>query len=449
MNGKEKQKYLLQYNRVNRKFEASFQPKIKKALDGVVSSLIDDLRSKGIRQAHADLSQTILNQQLQKPLLAMYKEVGLFHGKQTNRRLKAEVGLKALGQNEQWMADIIRILRETLLEYATFGVSQTLRNHLLLVLSDGIQNELTVDELVKILQTDTFTRMQAERIVRTEVGRAANTGVAVASESFGFEMSKEWFAFRDQRTRGVNRKDKKDHYHMDGQTVDFQADFIDPRSGERIAYPMAPKGSAAMVINCRCTWAATPKRDANGRLIRKEKYDFQVKADKTEEVVIDIDKLKTDITEAITETISQDKIQIEQLVKSEVAKLDVRSEIEAIKEAVKSDVVDAVNQATNELQTSFHAFNRVNDAAIGQKTAEIGQRVVELNEVVKAIDVQPIVEVNTDSAEVISEIRDMRTDLVAGFMDLKMAINEKGDFEILFERDANGFLKSPIKVIRK
>ena len=449
MNGTEKNKYLLQYHRANRRFEVKFRPKIKKALDGVVSSLIDDLRNRGVRSAQADLSETVLNEQLQKPLLEMYKEVGLFHGKQTNRRLKAEVGTKALGQNEQWMADIIRILRATLLEYATFGVSQTLRDHLLLVLSDAIQSELTVDEIVKILEKDTFTRMQAERIVRTEVGRAANTGVAVASESFGYEMQKEWFAFRDQRTRGVNRKDKKDHYHMDGQTVDFQADFIDPRSGERIAYPMAPKGSAAMVINCRCTWAATPKRDANGRLIRKEHYEYKVKADKTEEVQIDIDKLKTEIAEAITETINKDKVQIEQMVKTEVAKLDVRSEIESVKEVVKSEVVNAVNEATNALQSSFYAFNRVNDATIGQKTNEIGEKVAELNEVVKAIDVQPMVEVNTDSAEVISEIRDMRTDLVAGFMDLKMAINEKGDFEIQFERDANGFLKSPIKVIRK
>ena len=277
MNGKEKQKYLLQYNRVNRKFEVKFRPKIKKALDGVVSSLIDDLRNRGIRMAQSDLSQTILNQQLQKPLLAMYREVGLYHGKQTNRRLKAEVQQKALGQNEQWMADIIRILRATLLEYATFGVSQTLRDHLLNVLTNAIENELTVDEIVKVLKKDTFTKMQAERIVRTEVGRAANTGVAVASESFGFVMVKEWFAFRDQRTRGRKPKDKKDHFHMDGQMVDFVDDFRDPRSGERIAYPLAPSGSAAMVINCRCTWASTPKRDANGRLIRKNMGTYKIK----------------------------------------------------------------------------------------------------------------------------------------------------------------------------
>lgn len=55
---------------------------------------------------------------------------------------------------------------------------------------------------------------------------------------------------------------------MDGQVVDYNGDFVDPRSGERIEFPQAPGGSAAMVINCRCTWAAIPKRDERGFLVQ-------------------------------------------------------------------------------------------------------------------------------------------------------------------------------------
>ncbi len=54
----------------------------------------------------------------------------------------------------------------------------------------------------------------------------------------------------------------KDHYHMDGQVVDFYDNFTDPRSGEQIEYPLAPGGSAAMVINCRCSYIVVPKRTA-------------------------------------------------------------------------------------------------------------------------------------------------------------------------------------------
>jgi hypothetical protein len=55
---------------------------------------------------------------------------------------------------------------------------------------------------------------------------------------------------------------------MDGQVVDFGDDFTDPRSGEQIEYPLAPGGSAAMVINCRCSYIVVPKRDSRGQLIR-------------------------------------------------------------------------------------------------------------------------------------------------------------------------------------
>jgi hypothetical protein len=63
--------------------------------------------------------------------------------------------------------------------------------------------------------------------------------------------------------------DKKDHYHMDGQIVELGQKFTEPLTGEQIDHPSAPGGSAGMVINCRCTYAVIPKRDENGRLIKK------------------------------------------------------------------------------------------------------------------------------------------------------------------------------------
>lgn len=449
MNGKEKTKYLLQYHRANRKFERRYLPKIEKALNGVVRSLIGDIKDKGIWKAMTDLSTQLWSDELTKPLLAVYKDVGLFHATQTYRRIKAEIGQKQLGRSEQWIADVTRILRETLLQFSVVGTSETLRNHLLLILQQGIDKGLSVDEMVAMIGDSQFTKYQAERIVRTEVGRAANTAVAVASESFNVEMDKEWIAFRDQRTRGVNRKDKKDHYHMDGQTVDYYAEFTDPRSGETIPYPQAPGGSAAMVINCRCTWAAIPKRDENGMLIRKSNQTtYQVKK-VTEDVKIDIEQIKVELKEAVKEVAGIDRAFVENIVRSEVAKLDNKTEIEQVKTDLATYVNEAIGQATDNIQTSFHAFNRVNEVAMKNGERQIEGKVNELAEVVKQIEVSPVVEVNTDSGDVIAEIRDMRGDLVSGFAELKKAMSEKGDFEIEFERDVNGFLKSPIKIKRK
>jgi len=269
MTNKEREDFAKNNAKTNRKFQAAHFPKVKKSLDKVVSSLIGTIKRKGARQAMVELRTKLWNDDLYTPIENIYKSVGVYYANQTYKYIRREAGQKGLGRDEQWMQFIIDELEKTLLQFAVVKTSETLRNHLLLVLQNAIAKELTVDEIVKILSDSGFTAMQAERIVRTEVGRAANTGVKAAAESFNYEMVKEWIAFRDARTRGFYPKQPKDHYHMDGQVVDFYDNFTDPRSGEQIEYPLAPGGSAAMVINCRCSYVVVPKRDSRGRLIKR------------------------------------------------------------------------------------------------------------------------------------------------------------------------------------
>lgn len=269
MTQQERKQFAQNNARVNRKFQKTHFPKVKRQLDKVVSSLIGTIKRKGPNQAVVDLRTQLWNDELYKPIENIYKQVGVYHANQTYKYIRREAGQKGLGRDEQWIAFIVDELERTLLQYAVVKTSETLRNHLLLVLQNAIREEKTVDEIVKILSDSGFTAMQAERIVRTEVGRAANTGVKAAAESFNYEMVKEWIAFRDTRTRGFKPEQPKDHFHMDGQVVDFYDNFVDPRSGENIEYPLAPGGSAAMVINCRCTYVVVPKRDSRGRLINR------------------------------------------------------------------------------------------------------------------------------------------------------------------------------------
>lgn len=269
MTTQEKRKFGMDFNRVNRKFAKAHFPKVKKSLDAVVSSLISTIKRIGISKAQSQLRTDLFSDKLYNPIANLYKEVGVYHANQSYKLIRKELGQKGIGRSEQWAKDIIAYLQKTLLQYAVVKTSETLRNHLLLVLQKGLEQEMSVDEIVKLLEDSGFTSFQAERIVRTEVGRAANTGIKVAADSFGYEMQKEWISFHDPRTRGFKPKQPKDHYHMNGQTVDFGYDFVDPRSKERIDYPMAPGGSAAMVINCRCSFAVVPKRDNNGRLIKR------------------------------------------------------------------------------------------------------------------------------------------------------------------------------------
>lgn len=269
MNAQEKKKIGMEFSRVNRRFAKAHFPSVKKSLDALVSSLIGTIKKIGVKDAQKQLRTKLFSDKLYAPIEKLYKEVGVYHANQSYKMIRKEIGQKGIGRDQEWQKAIIEELRKTLLQFAVVKTSETLRNHLLLVLEDAIQRELTVDEIVKQLEDSGFTSMQAERIVRTEVGRAANTGIKTAAESFPYEMSKEWISFHDPRTRGFKPEQKKDHYHMNGQTVDFGYDFQDPRSGERIEYPMAPGGSPGMVINCRCSFVVVPKRDRNDRLIKR------------------------------------------------------------------------------------------------------------------------------------------------------------------------------------
>lgn len=268
MTNKERIEWAKNFHRTNRKFGSQFLPKVKRSLDTVVSSLIGTLKRKGARQTLVDLRTMLWSDELNKPISDIYKKVGVYYANETYKQIRREIAQKGIGRDENWIKFIQDELQKTLLQFAVVKTSETLRNHLILLLQSAIAKELTLDEIIKLFETSGFTAMQAERIVRTEIGRAANTGVKAAASGFKYEMVKEWLAFRDSRTRGFKPEQPKDHYHMDGQVVDFDDNFTDPRSGEQIEYPLAPGGSAAMVINCRCSYIVVPKRDSRGQLIR-------------------------------------------------------------------------------------------------------------------------------------------------------------------------------------
>jgi len=87
----------------------------------------------------------------------------------------------------------------------------------------------------------------AERIARTETHGAAEATVftsAGAISNAGFDVTKEWVAAIDSRTREA-------HADADGQIVDINDAFdVD---GEALMFPGDPDGSPDNTINCRCS----------------------------------------------------------------------------------------------------------------------------------------------------------------------------------------------------
>lgn len=275
---------MTEYVRINRQFEKLWFPKVKKALQGKVSSLIEKIQQDGIDAGQRYLQTDIGNFKLNKVIGDLYQQVGLRHARRTEIRLRAETSkfyrptqlpivksleLKRFGFAEAWAKRIRDYLMMHLIEKITFKVNETTRNKLLDVLQESINNGWGITETISHLEDLPFTGYQAARIVRTEVNRAANVGVLAQGAEFEYELMKTWISVRDNRTRGVDPEDHADHARMNGQTVDFDSVFIDPRNGHELKIPGDTKAPGEDTINCRCQMTTKAKRDDAGRLIRK------------------------------------------------------------------------------------------------------------------------------------------------------------------------------------
>lgn len=102
-------------------------------------------------------------------------------------------------------------------------------------------------ELQKVLRSkfSSYSKFQAERLVRTEANTAANYGsVETANAMFGKQgYVKEWLTANDERVRSP-------HASANGQIVSSDSMFL--VMGEKLKFPGDPSASAANRINCRC-----------------------------------------------------------------------------------------------------------------------------------------------------------------------------------------------------
>jgi hypothetical protein len=281
MNNQERRTYSSEFERINRKFEAKWFPKVEKTLKGKVSSLINIVKARGVQAGMDALAVDLINKDLHDTVKDLYLEVGLRHARKTYRHIKQDVGRKSyasqvetkgFGFNADWAAFILNYLQEFLTSKITFDVNATTREKLLEVLQQGVADGLSIEEMVNQLEDLPFIPFQTARIVRTEINRAANVGTMAAVDTSEYEMNKEWISAHDRRTRGnpmTGQNDHADHWNMNGLVVGYEEKFTDTRSKTQLSFPGDPEAGAADTVNCRCSVAPIAKRDQNGRLIPK------------------------------------------------------------------------------------------------------------------------------------------------------------------------------------
>ena len=162
-------------------------------------------------------------------------------------------------QTKDAQTDFDRLLQE-FIDSQSFNraneIAQSSIDELRVILSDGLGEGLSNDEISKLI-TDKFrdqlSQSRTIRIVRTETHNAlmfANlSSTQILDRDLDLGLMKEWVAVEDERTRD-------DHVIADGQTVALDGVFtVGP---DRMERPGDPTASAGNVINCRCALVFAP-----------------------------------------------------------------------------------------------------------------------------------------------------------------------------------------------
>jgi uncharacterized protein with gpF-like domain len=250
------------------RLELQYRPKLIRIIKEYRKDFINDLQAHGQHAAVANL-QKQQSPHLTQLIQTIYKSAGLTGAKITADEIKTAIKQKAagFGRNEGWIRDVINYLKMHLLSLVQ-NITETMRQDILNILQKGVDEHLSINDIVKNLQSQGLIEARANVIARTEIVRAANVGHSVAAKSFPYEVNKKWSAASDHRTR-------HSHVYINNHMVDENDFFKVPDyKGDKplgtfsqMLYPGDAEATAAQTINCRCRVIYEPKRDTAGNLI--------------------------------------------------------------------------------------------------------------------------------------------------------------------------------------
>jgi ribosomal protein L23 len=277
MNAKQREQYWRKFQLIRNDIEKKYINSIQKSIFAQFEGFAKDIDKIGVEASISKLGLNLWEKDLIKVFEGMYKESVVTFGNAVYRALKIEANQKAetFGFNAQWTKEILEFLMIKGFTLVS-GITQTTKKRLIDIANAGVQEGLSVDDIVKLVLDDKeleYSNMRARRIVRTEVMRGSNIGAMKGAEAHGFQVDKQWISARDSRTRRIP-DDEFDHVELDGVIVPFDQPFTsNGKKGEAVVamQPGDISAPAGFTINCRCTVGFIPKRDANGRLIMKPK----------------------------------------------------------------------------------------------------------------------------------------------------------------------------------
>lgn len=281
MNRKQRKQFREQHIAIATKYENKYVGKLAKLIRKQISSFKSQVRRDGLQRAVSTLQHNVYDPAVSVLLQKMYLDAtpafGLFQYR--NAIMLSKVVKKesaAFGFSESWNFSIIDFLSQHLLERAVIPVTDTTRKLIMEVLDQGQQQGWGVERILTELgKVDQMSAYRARRIIRTELGIAANFGTNLAAAEVDFETVEEWIT-------NIDGRERPSHKEMDGQVITTGEKFMvkvykgrKPTGAvDQMTGPGDPSASPGNIINCRCTRAILPKRDANDELIVKPKVNL-------------------------------------------------------------------------------------------------------------------------------------------------------------------------------
>ena len=276
MNAKQQREYWTKVERLRKQLDDKYSSLFNEAIKKELQQFADDLKAHGLQGALSQMGAYAWNESMMTIMEKLYKESAILFGNAVYRAVGV-MGQKSntFGLNNEWVSEVISFL----IQYGFTLVSnmtQTTKVKLQEIVAKGIEEGKSIDQITKDIMSDETTGysvMRAKRIARTEVMRASNYAAMIGADKHPFEVDKVWISAKDNRTRRIPRNNY-DHVKMNGQKVGWADDFTSTGTkGDLVlaGFPGDPTTPAGFSINCRCTVGFEPKRDANGKLIRKQK----------------------------------------------------------------------------------------------------------------------------------------------------------------------------------
>lgn len=172
----------------------------------------------------------------------------------------AQIKAAPIGWNAEFVQTILQLINAELLETVA-KINDKTRDWILKSINDGLAAGNGIDQIVNSILTNTdIPRMRAERIARTESGKAANAAEQIGTDKTGLQTNKEWISVNDHRTRHDHRE-VDGQVQPDGQPFTVGAYKMQRPGDSKTQNAVGIVAPASEVVNCRCVIGRAVLRD--------------------------------------------------------------------------------------------------------------------------------------------------------------------------------------------